>query len=194
MLIIDKLSEKNLYDVLMVLFPTVDSIKKETFVYRGKRMIVDYYFELNGKRFAIEFDGPTHYTRTKTQIRDINLSKYCDDNDITLVRIPYFIQIDDQVLSCLFGHQFCMNNNMYEKITSRYQHGFIDKECVLPADFNPYGQQLFLKNYWFYIKGDNDAWSVLKSIYNNAMLRNKDEFIGVSPSEDLIIFWENYPT
>ena len=82
MLQIDKLSEENLLDVLQELFPSVSSIKKETFKFKNKRMIVDYYFEFAGKRFAIEFDGPTHFTRTKTQIRDNNLKEYCKIHDI----------------------------------------------------------------------------------------------------------------
>lgn len=194
MLQIDKLSEDNLLDVLRELFPSVNSIKKETFKFKNKRMIVDYYFEFAGKRFAIEFDGPTHFTKTKTQIRDNNLKEYCKIYNITLIRIPYFIQIDDSVLGCLFGWDFCKQHNLLGKIISVYPHGFIDEGCVLPADFNSYGTKLFLEHYTFFIRGNNDSWSVMKSIYDNAILRDRDIFIGIAPSEEMQLFWQHYPT
>lgn len=109
--------------------------------------IVDYFVESNTRRIAIEFDGPTHYCSTKTQLRDIDLELYCKNNHIQLVRIPYFIQLDDRTIFTLFGKDVYTEMNLLNKISSEYPNGFIDKKIVYPSDFNTYGWRLFIKQY-----------------------------------------------
>jgi len=193
MLTIDKLSESNLLVVLQDLFPNADSITKRSFTLpTGKRMIVDYYIEIDDLKMAFEFDGPTHFTRSLTQARDLSLKAYCQENGIILIRIPYFIQIDDRILYWLFGDAIVQKYQLQGKVISTYQHGFIDKKCVLPGDFNPFGQQLFCDIYTSLF--DADCAHSMKEIYNNAMLRSKVEFIGLDPIKDLQLFWDNHST
>lgn len=190
---IEKLSEKNLFDVLTVLFPTVKDIKKRTFHYKGRRMIVDYYLEIDNYKFAFEFDGPTHFTRTSTQMRDLDLQDYCDHNDINLIRIPYFIQIDDATLTAYFGYDFCVQYDLLGKIESEYEHGFIDTGAVLPADYNATGVELYIEHYKFFMHAD--CWSVVKYRFHYAHgMYEKDEFIGLCPTEELEELWHNEPT
>lgn len=192
---LEKLSEKTLLDVLTVLFPTVQDIKKRTFHYTGRRMIVDYYLEIDDNKFAFEFDGPTHFTRTATQMRDLALQDYCDQNGIILIRIPYFIQIDDATLIAYFGYEFCQQYDLLGKIDSEYKHGFIDRGAILPADYNATGVQLYIDHYKFFFTGRNDCWSVSQSIFQHAHdMYTVEEFIGLLPDEELEELWYNFPT
>lgn len=189
---IDKLSEKNLLDVLHHLFPIVTSIDKKTFKTKsGKRMIVDYYMEFAGKQFAFEFDGPTHFNRTKTQMRDLQLSEYCSENDVVLIRIPYFIQIDDDTICWLFGRDFANHHDLLGKVESSYPHGFIDKECVLPGDYNAFGVKLFLDICDSLISSEHQFINVRHSIHTHAHQRDKTEFLGIDSSPDAENFWRN---
>lgn len=57
----------------------------------------DFYFEINDIKFAIEFDGAQHAKPIKyfggeesfklTQLKDKIKNKYCEDNDIKLLRV-----------------------------------------------------------------------------------------------------------
>lgn len=195
MFTIEKLSEKNLFDVLTVLFPTVQDIKKRTFHYKGRRMIVDYYLEIDNFKFAFEFDGPTHFTRTVTQMRDLDIRDYCIQNDIQLIRFPYFIQIDDATLTAYFGYDFCQQYDLLGKVESEYEHGFIDRGAILPADYNATGVQLYIDHCKFFIRGDVECWSVAQSIFHYAHgMYTMEEFIGLLPDEELEELWYNFPT
>lgn len=186
MLVIDKLGEENLLLVLKKLFPQVLSITKKTFNVNGRRMIVDYYFELDSYKISVEFDGPTHYTRSLTQVRDINIKSYCKDNNINLVRIPYFFQITDETIPVLFGVEITEKYSLLGNVTSTYENGFIDEKCVLPGDFNPWGQKLFVKNCESLL-----GTTAGLEIASNAKNRIKDAFIGVMPIRELEQYWTN---
>lgn len=192
MLTIEKLSEKNLYEVLTTLFPTTEIIKQKSFSNGRRRMIVDYYMEIDSCQIAIEFDGPTHFTRTSTQIRDLDLEDYCTYNNIMLVRIPYFIQINDRTLYWLFGYDMVVKYDLEDKVTCLYDHGFIDKGCVLPGDYNAHGVELYCEIYRSLILAD--CWSVVQSIFDSSKQYSEDNFIGLYPTEELQMLWDNYPT
>lgn len=61
----------------------------------------DFYLELHGQKYAIEYNGEQHYKYIsffhgndinnfyKYQQRDIKKAQYCKDNNITLIIIPY---------------------------------------------------------------------------------------------------------
>jgi len=195
MLHIEKLSEKNLLDVLKILFPTVQDIKKKTFYFKNRKMVVDYYLEIDNDKIAFEFDGPTHFTRTSTQMRDLDLEDYCDQNGIHLIRIPYFVQIDDASLIAYFGYDRCVKYDLLGKVECEYEHGFIDDGAGLPADYNAFGVELFIQHYKFFFTGGNDCCSVAQSIFTRVhCMYELEEFIGLCPTEELEFLMTNYPT
>jgi hypothetical protein len=101
-------------------------------------MIIDYAVIVDGKiDTLIEFDGYHHYTSAKTQLRDTLLSEYCTVNDIKLVRVPYFIQLNDETIQFLFGVSL--------EHKTDYKSGFwsLEQSCVLPINFNRIGLILY---------------------------------------------------
>jgi hypothetical protein len=137
-LIIEKLSESNLKEVLIRIFS--EQINSQYCLKNNKRkFFIDYYIETNTHKIAIEFDGHYHYTQTKSQIRDIELTQLCQQSGIDLIRIPYWVQIDSRTLR----YYFSKYTTKLPKIKSTYKHGFWDPKITYPADFNQYGRQLF---------------------------------------------------
>ena len=72
-------------------------------------MVVDYIFTFNGKEYWIEYNGKQHYKNNglfysnniiefKEQlIRDYEERKYCRENNILLIEIPYLLNTYDKV-------------------------------------------------------------------------------------------------
>lgn len=189
MLHIEKLSEKNLFEVLKLVYPNgLIKAQKRINIF-GKIMIIDYEVIYNNKIIYVEFDGPTHYTNTKTQVRDLMLEGYCDISNITLIRLPYFIQLDDINVASIFKVEYTDN-----LITTKYLNGFHDTKIVYPADFNHSGWNLFFKQYeaWVF----DDRFDIMKQIYHSLVDKDIELTIGIDwqsvPSKK--IFVENYPT
>jgi len=78
------------------------------------RYIVDFFMRKNNKDYIIERNGEQHYHPIrfggmsyakaekcfmKQQERDMNIKKYCDNNNITLIIIPYWYKNDDIINS-----------------------------------------------------------------------------------------------
>lgn len=142
---IEKLSEKGLYHILNTAYPkSVINCQKRIKVL-DKVMIVDYEVIYNNHVIYFEFDGPTHYTSSSTQRRDILLGEYCDIMDITLVRMPYFIQLNSNTQPALLP--YCSSKYM---VDSEYVPGFHDAKIVYPGNFNSYGWSLFSSQYLSY--------------------------------------------
>jgi hypothetical protein len=85
---------KNILDKLHIDY---DHEKKfEDMIYKG-HLRFDFYFEYNKRKYAIEFDGIQHFRAVdffggekaliKTQKRDKVKNKYCEKNDIIMIRI-----------------------------------------------------------------------------------------------------------
>ena len=147
MLEIEKLSETTLGLALAYMFHDCSIVSQHRVNDGLRTYIIDYYVETDTHKFAIEFDGPTHYCSTKTQLRDIGLGKYCDSAGINLVHVPYFVQMNDRTLCVMFDGLTYDRFNMSNKITTTYPSGFIDKKIIYPGDFNTYGWELFIKQY-----------------------------------------------
>lgn len=74
---------------------------------------LDFYFEIENKRFAIEFDGEQHFRPVdrfggeegfkKTRQRDAIKNQWCWDNEIRLLRIPYYniSRVEDSILALI---------------------------------------------------------------------------------------------
>lgn len=154
MFTIEKLSEKNLYEVAQIAYPGAIIKSQKRISVCNKIMIIDYEVIYNNSVIFLEFDGPTHYTSSKTQLRDITLAGYCDVENIELIRLPYFLQITKDNSKGVFGKAI--------DITSRYLSGFVDDKITYPGDFNPYGWGLFLSQYHSY--NPEDRCNIKQSI------------------------------
>lgn len=163
---IEKLSEKNLLHILEHCFPNAVIVSQKRLKYESRVMIVDYYMELSEIEFIIEFDGPTHYTNTKTQLRDLALTKYCISNNINLIRWPYFIQPSLASLYYYFG-KFALTA---EKVLTEYENGFHDTKIVLPGDFNEFGWKIFFEQYTAF--AHDDKFSIMQEIYESLFSRD----------------------
>jgi very-short-patch-repair endonuclease len=200
MLEIEKLSEKSLYDVLCFIFKNDSHLiqKQKKLVDVSNYYLVDYYFENNDIKVAFEFDGPTHFTQSKTQLRDIRLQNFCDENNIYLIRFPYFIQIDDRTLSYYLTDyiwdNYLESNEKYLDIKSIYKNGFWDKKIVYPGDFNAFGWKLFHDLYLDFIK--NERWSIDKEIYDSLSEISVYLAVGIDYdwNEEKQLFIQHYPT
>lgn len=141
---IDKLSETVLGECINQLFDVQPISQFRIKHPSGKYFIVDYYLELSDYKLIFEFDGPTHYTKPKTQHRDALLKQYCIHNNIELIQIPYFIQINNNTLTTLFNSTITEKYDLEDKIITAYKTGFWDSKCILPGEFNSYGLQRFI--------------------------------------------------
>ena len=196
-LLIEKLSEKNLKLVLEKLFPYNEVKSQKRFKSEHQTFIADYYVETDEVRFVFEFDGPSHYTSSKTQIRDVKFINYCEDNKLVLVRIPYFVQVDNRSIHTLFRPDHVEHFRLDDKIKGvecRYESGFHDIGIVYPGDFNEQGWKLF----WDFYKKmcRDDVMSVMKQIFESVETRNANLVLGIGweDNEEKSAFWENYPT
>jgi hypothetical protein len=115
-----------------------------TKTYRRNRAVP----ELQGKRsprpdflfpkekLIIEFDGPLHYTDPLTIIRDIANDETYRSLGYSVVRIPYFIQLQFELFRVDFS-------KIGIPVFSSYPHGFVHPKVVLPATFCSMGIEKF---------------------------------------------------
>lgn len=186
---IEKLSEENLGDVLGALFPEAKVVHQHRVKINGKTRIIDYAVTTDTETLMVEFDGPTHYTKTSTQLRDIEVAALYKNQ---LIRFPYFIQPSDDTLCYLFGDERFAKYKMQGVVSAEYQNGFIDKKIVLPGDFNPRGWKLFNALYSDMVV---DFSSVSREIYHNAIDNyTMNQFLGAEIDYERRMWWEEYPT
>lgn len=196
---IDKLSEKNLGLILNVLFSEYEvKAQQRCKDVTGKLLIPDYFVDTGEDAFMFEFDGPTHYMSTKTQIRDIKLKSFCELNGILLIRIPYFMQLDSYTLEYFFSKDVVDKYCLYDKMCSinvEYKSGFHDPKIIYPGDFNLFGWYIFFKNYSDLVKVDK--MSIMQQIYHSLFDNHEpDEVLGIGweDCQDKWILYNEYPT
>jgi hypothetical protein len=131
---IEKLSEKNLADVLRFLFPGEELHSQFNIDLGFQKARIDYRI----KNYLVEFDGPLHYQITKKQIRDRGVAAYCRENELKYVRVPYFVQLEPEMIGHLFPY-----NYFHVLPESMYESGFRDPKIVYPCDYNLAGMRLF---------------------------------------------------
>lgn len=100
----------------------------------NQRFRPDYRCER--KKLIIEFDGYAHYCKASQIINDMEKDQNYELLGYKIVRIPYFIQMTTNVLFLIFAE-----NIPFQQV---YEHGFVDSEAVLPADFCELGLNKFL--------------------------------------------------
>lgn len=161
------LLEPKLGDLLREMLPDIELIHQYKVKVGRRNLRVDYGFVIDGITFFVEFDGDTHYCKATTQKRDVELKNYCIENKIILIRIPYFVQVDNYTKLKYFNHEKLTPYIDSVEIFTDFPHGFISKSCVLPADFNMIGWELFMEEYWSFIRGEFDMWSIMQGIWHS---------------------------
>lgn len=84
----------------------VDFVYQKTFDTCKNKLTLPFDFYLPHKNIIIEYDGELHfkdvYGNLEKQIENDNIkTKYCNDNNITLIRIPYWCDIEKEVLKII---------------------------------------------------------------------------------------------
>lgn len=112
-------------------------------------------FVIEDLKLIIEYDGPRHYTQASTAVRDFKKTEVYTQHGYKVINIPYFVQLDEAVISDLFSdYKDELNSNSTFNI---YPHGFISDKVILPADFCSLGVERFKKdldNNFSYIRDD----------------------------------------
>jgi hypothetical protein len=120
----DFLTEQSLDLVLYQLF-NVKFINNQSF----SRYRADWYSP--DLSIIIEFDGYYHYSDSLTQFRDSQKDRLYRSLGLKCIRIPYFVQICTETIKYFFNINF--------NYSLKYQHGFIDSNALLPANYNELG-------------------------------------------------------
>ena len=94
----------------------------------------DMAFKLDSKTFIVEYDGDEHYRNTLVIKKDGEKDETARQLGYTVVRIPYWVQIDSEMLKYYFG--------INEKIEQDFPHGFITTR-IFPASFCEKGIKRF---------------------------------------------------
>lgn len=95
-------------------------------------------FRCEELKLIIEFDGFRHYNSASQIFMDYKKDEIYKNMGYKIIHIPYFIQLSKQVIKNLFDID-------YEYIQT-FPHGFIDKQALLPVDFNELGVNRFIND------------------------------------------------
>lgn len=115
----------------------------------------DYIFY--NEKLIVEFDGFRHFNTSKQILADKRKDIIANQMGYNLIRIPYFIQLDSEVIEYYFKEVL----NDYT-VFNNYPHGFMDSKAMLPADYCELGQIEFTN----FIK-QTEGTNFNKSIKNN---------------------------
>ena len=106
-----KLHRTGLEDYLSVIFPEVNDWIHDRIIEGSKRKIrPDYRSEK--LKLIIEFDGLQHYQKPDQIQKDYENQKFYENLGYTVVRIPYFIQLTNQVVKQMFGR--CIETPLFD--------------------------------------------------------------------------------
>ena len=135
----------------------------------------DVYFETHtGKKIAVEFDGDAHYRDTTVIALDYEKDTLALEQEILVVRIPYWIQLTDETAQYWFGDLF---DGVH--IEQDYPHGFI-KSKIFPASYCAIGVERFVDEFFTIPEG------VFKDVIDNMLghaTSDKYDFPLVFPGE-----------
>jgi hypothetical protein len=107
----------------------------------NKRFAFDCGFIFNDKKYLVEFDGYRHYTDALAMYRDNQKDIIAERNGFTLVRFPYWLQLNTETFNLLFGQRTEF------RIITTYPYGFISDKAVLPCNYCCYGYKRFLNEF-----------------------------------------------
>lgn len=100
----------------------------------GTRMRMDYQVKTHGgDTIYVEFDGDSHYCKPDVIYRDEIKNAVLGDK---LVRIPYFIQLDEFTINHYFKVFVWDHPQLIEGVDyNYYPHGFISDKVIFPSQF-----------------------------------------------------------
>lgn len=131
------LTESNLGKILKDIVPDLEFVHDKAVPdAKNKRRRPDY--RCDSEKLIIEFDGDTHYCKAQRIITDAEKDEDYSALGYRIFRIPYFVQMTEQVIKNIFGKDM-----VFEQV---YPNGFIDPKAILPADFCELGISQFLKD------------------------------------------------
>ena len=92
-------------EYLKVIFPnTTDWIHDKSFgEHNGQKYKIRPDYKSDSLKLIVEFDGLPHYTNPDSIEKDIKNQKIYEKNGYKVVRIPYFIQLSNDVVEKLFN-------------------------------------------------------------------------------------------
>jgi hypothetical protein len=124
-------------------------------------------------RTIVEFDGDSHYCSARRVLADMRRDKLLCEAGYVVIRIPYFVQLTQEVIEDLFGAAIEDTSDF-----RCFPHGFISNTVVFPADFCELGLARFEADLmrFSYIKAD-----ILASL-KRAMLK-RDAYEVYPPSK-----------
>ena len=92
---------------LKIIFPEIDDWIHDQIVPdlmdNGKKSRIRPDYRSEKLKMIVEFDGILHYKKVEEIINDERKNKIYEDNGYKVVRIPYFIQMTNEVAYQLFG-------------------------------------------------------------------------------------------
>lgn len=181
------LTEKIAIEILIEVFGTQNVRPQYSISVDDKRYRVDALIYFESQKFMFEFDGMYHYISAVNQYRDERLEDWCKKNDFVMKRIPYFIQLDNETFSELFGVDVANIVLAKTVIMNNFAHGYIHEKCTLPADYNEVGYERFLSDCNTY----KSAIGAVKSSIENWFQRTKlpkEYLIGRKRQENIFLY------
>jgi len=134
------LTETKLGVILETLYPEMEFIHNKIVPNSGLRSRPDYRCE--ELKLIVEFDGHYHFTNPKTILSDVTKDNAYESMGYTVIRIPYFIQINRHTAKLFFDSSKCGLLRVED-----FPQGFITLNAITPASFCSLGVELFYK-YW----------------------------------------------
>lgn len=97
------LTEIKLKDILITIFGSENVKSQFPVKIKNKTYKIDYKVIIQDYLLFIEFNGYGHYTKSSTQVRDLIIQDYCDENQIRFIELPYWLQFDERIFIWAFG-------------------------------------------------------------------------------------------
>jgi len=146
---------------------------------RGSRRRWDMAFSRNGSLVLVEYDGPDHYRDSLKIKADREKDRIAQENRMGVVRIPYWVQLDNLTVQ----HYFQISAD----IQQNFPHGFISTK-LFPASFCELGIERFKRELHALPAPVGDA--VVQSLRERAQ-ENGPEY--VVPSSLTEVVFEKHP-
>ena len=165
----DYLTQTKLQELLSQHF----QIKKEVPV-KDSRFRSDIQVDHDGVKYAVEFDGDSHYCDVNVMNRDVRKDRLLTEQGFNVVRIPYWVQLDNITFRMFFRFDFP------SEIVNHYPHGFIDKKAKTPAFFCVNGMYKFICMMNYMAEKYTPVFDdIIKSFCIHLMNTNMDDVIPI---------------
>ncbi len=178
------MNQKKLYNAFSQLFKgtLVESEKKIPYPTKERpknNLRIDIAVEYKGVKFAVEYDGPMHYVKTKKAKKDLERIGSLKEKGYEVIHFPYYLELDEDSFRSLFKN---FSDLFKEEIIIEYEdkhvihHGFEETEW-LPVDFCPLGIERFCEESKLFSKKiKDDIFESLEKV-SKEELKVKMEYI-----------------